>query len=137
MERKGKSENFDPQVASSNSYNDLAGAQKNLQVGPKLQPIKLGTEPITYTTDASTARQLPKGTQLAIYNNSGTLGAITFSNDPAVTALAAGVTDSAGHVGLPLKANDWSYFTLGKDAWFRTTANTSLVYIIDDHTQIK
>ena len=136
MERKGKAENFDPQVAASNSYNDLAGAQKNLDVGPKLKPLTLGTTPTTYTTAANVARQLPKGTQLAIYNN-GTIASITFGVDNTVVSLAVGVTDANGHVGIPLKANDWTYLSLGKDSWFITSAATALVYIIDDHTFIK
>ena len=134
-ERKGNMENFDPQVAASNSYNDLAGAQKNVSVGPKLKAIKLGEA--SYTTDATTARQIPKGTQLAIYNNSGSAESVTFGSTSAVASAAAGTVTAAGVVSIALKPNDWTYVSAGKDSWVITSSANALVYVIDDHTWIR
>ena len=135
MQRKGKDVNFDPQVCASNSYSDLAGAQKNVSVGAKLIPIKLSET--SYTTDGTVARSVQKGAQLAIYNNSGLAASINFGKTSAVSLLSAGATDSDGYVGIILKPNDWNYVAVGEDSWFISSASTALIYIVDDHTLIK
>lgn len=134
MERKGKQTNYDPQTASSHSYNDLAGGQKNVSIGPKLKPIKL-TE-TSFTTDATTARQVGAGASLWIYNN-GSVASITTGKTSAVASLAPGVTDAAGHVGVALQPNSWNQIAVGEDSWIITSAATALVYILEDHTYIK
>ena len=135
MERKGKNKNFDPQLTSSNTYNDPAGGQKNLQVGPKLKPIQLSAT--SWTTDATTARQIQAGTQLAIYNNSATLYGVRFGQDSSVAAGAAGTVDAAGNVSCACKPNDWTYLAASEDTWVIAQNVALLVYIIDDHTTMK
>lgn len=130
--RKGKNANFDPQLAASNSYNDPAGGQKNLQVGPKIKPIQLAAA--SWTTDATTARQIPAGSQLAIYNNSSTLYAVRFGEDNTVTAAAAGAVDANGKVAIACKPNDWTYLASGEDTWVISQNALLLVFLIDDHT---
>lgn len=131
-ERKGKLENFDPQVASSNSYNDPAGAQKNLAVGAKLLPIL--TAPNTWTTDATTALSVPKGSQLAVYNNSSTLYGLRCSSLNTVTAGAAGTVDANGNVSIACTPNAWTYISVAKDNWIITQNSALIVYLVDDHT---
>lgn len=135
MERKGDVKNFDPQLAASNSYNDPSGGQKNLQVGPKLKPIKL-TE-TSWTVDATTARQLVRGASLAIYNTSGTLYSARFGQDSTVVAAASGAVDANGNVAIPCQPNTWTYLANSEDSWVVTENAALLVYIIDDHTVIK
>lgn len=135
MERKGKNKNFDPQLTASNSYNDPAGGQKNLSVGPKLKPIQLGAT--SWTTDATTARQIQAGTQLAIYNNSAVLYSARFGQDSTVTAAASGAVDANGNVACACKPNDWTYLAASEDTWVITQNALLLVFIIDDHTTMK
>jgi len=135
MERKGKNKNFDPQLTSSNTYNDPAGGQKNLQVGPKLKPIQLSAT--SWTTDATTARQVQAGTQLAIYNNSTTLYGVRFGQDSSIAAAAAGAVDAAGNVSCACKPSDWTYLAASEDTWVIAQNVALLVYIIDDHTTMK
>lgn len=130
--RKGRRQNFDPQVAASNSYNDPSGGQKNVQVGPKLKPIQLGAN--SWTADATSARQLQAGTQLAIYNNSNTLYGIRFGATSAVTAGAAGSVDADGNPSIPCKPADWTYLSSGEMEWVIAQNAALLVFIIDDHT---
>lgn len=132
--RKGKRQNFDPQVAASNSYNDPSGGQKNLQVGPKLKPIQLTST--SWTTDATTARQVPAGTQLAIYNNSNTLYGARFGSTSSVTAGASGAVDVDGNPSIPCKPADWTYLSSGEMEWVITQNAALLVFIIDDHTTL-
>lgn len=135
MERKGKSKNFDPQVTASNSYNDPAGAQKNVDVGAKLKPIQIAD--MSWTTDATTARQVPAGTQLMVYNNAGAVGSVRFGQDSSVVSGAAGAVDANGNVAIPCKPNDWTLVASSTDTWVVTSAATLLVFIIDDHTTMK
>lgn len=134
-ERKGKVENFDPQVAASNSYNDPAGGQKNLQVGPKLLPIQ--TAPTTWTTSATTATAVSKGAQLAVYNNSGTLYGLRCGADNTVAAGAAGTVDANGKVSIACKPNDWTYISVAKDNWIIAENAALQIYVIDDHTHYR
>ena len=135
MERKGKNKNFDPQLTASNSYNDPAGAQKNVAVGPKLKPIQLAAS--SWTTDATIARQIQAGTQLAIYNNSAVLYSATFGQTSSVAAAAAGAVDAVGNVSCACKPNDWTYLAASEDTWVITQNALLLVFIIDDHTTMK
>lgn len=132
--RKGKNVNFDPQMVASHSYNDHAGAQKNVSVGPKLEAIKLSET--SYTTDASTVRRVGFGKQLAIYNNSSTLYSVTFGDTSAVAAAASGATTATGIVSIPCKPNDWTYVASGEHDWVITNNVLLLVFIIKDHTEM-
>lgn len=134
MSRKAKNENFDPQVAASNTYNDIAGGQKNIDIGPKLLPIKLSET--SWTTDGSTARQVQKGTSIALFNNGTVAYTITFGQDNTVTAGAAGAVDANGNVSIPCKPGTWSYVAAGNDTWLITNNALLLVFIIDDHTKL-
>lgn len=136
MENNRKSKkNIDSHTVTSQTFNEKSGAQKNAEVGRHLVPLK--SNATTYTTDASTARTLPsKGKNLAVYNNAGAVGSITLGEDATVTSLAVGVTDSNGHVGIPCKANDWTYIACGEKQSVISSAATLLVFLIDDDTYL-
>lgn len=124
---------YDPASTVNNTYNDKAGAQKNTEVGSKLLPIQISG---SYTTDCSTRRALPaKGKNLAIYNNAGAVGAVT-TGDATVTALAAGVADANGKVGVPCPAGQWIFLAAGEDTHVIATAATLLVFLIDDESSL-
>lgn len=125
----------DSDFISNMSFNEKAGARKITEVGRKLIPLK--SNATTFTTDASTARALPAaGKNIAVYNNSNAIKAVTFGEDGTITALAAGATDASGHVGLACPANSWSYFAAGESVYVIATDATTLVYLIDDDSYI-
>jgi hypothetical protein len=124
----------DPSNINNLTYNEASGGFKNLNIGPFLKPIRTGTN--SYTTDATTARSVRKGSIIAIYNNSGTLGAITCGDSASMTALAAGATDTNGNVGIPCPPNTWTYIATNDKQFIRTTAATLLTFIIEDETYI-
>lgn len=134
MERNTK-KNVDPGSAMNNTYNQYSGAQKNMEVGRHLKPLK--ADATTYTTDASTARAIPPGKNIAVYNNNAAIGAVTLGEDNTVSALAAGVTDANGHVGIPCKPNDWTFIACYDKTWIKSTAATLLVFLIEDDTSVK
>ena len=118
--------------AKSMEYNPASGAQKSLTVGPRLLPIQIAGG---YTTNTSGGIILPEyGMNLAIYNNAGTVGSIT-AGTGTLTALAVGVTDSNGNVGVACPPNAWSYLSMGYNRQIITSATTLLVYIIEDPTK--
>lgn len=129
----------DPSTIANLTYNEAAGAQKNTDVGRYLVPmVFVSVGVITYTTDATTARALSKkGANLAVYNNSATLGSITFGDDASVASLAAGAVDANGNVGVACKPNDWTFLSAGDRSWLKSSAATLLVYVIYDETSIK
>jgi hypothetical protein len=132
MERKSKV-NVDPGQIVNHSYNQAAGAQKNIEVGKHLVPLK--SDATTYTTDASTARALPsKGRNLAIYNNAGTVGVVTLGDSAGMAALTIGATDADGNVGIPCKPNDWTYIACNEKQFVKTSAATLFVFLIEDDT---
>ena len=119
-------------------YNQAAGADKVMESGRHLLPLVTPGVGTGYTTNPATAFPLPgAGRNIAVYNNAGAVGAITFGTDNTVTALAAGVTDSSGRVGLPCMPNSWSYFAAGYSNWVISSAATLLVFLIDDNTSIQ
>lgn len=120
-------------------YNQAAGAQKVTEVGRHLLPLPVPGVGTGYTTDVSgAAYALPgAGKNLAVYNNSGTVEAITFGMDSTVTALAAGATDSSGDVGLPCMPNSWSYFASGYNSWVISESSDLIVFLINDNTSIQ
>ena len=132
--RTGKSVNYDSQTTASNTYNDYAGAQKNVEVGAVLQPIRTGSG---WSTDASTTKELPSGTQLAIYNNSGTLGAVAFGDLSSVAVGAAGSVDGSGSPSIPCKPNEWTHICCGTRTFVKTSAATLLVFVVQDDTVLK
>jgi len=91
-----------------------------------------------YTTDASTIKVLDNlGACLAVYNNSSTVHAVTLGEAATQTALAAGVTDANGHVGIPCMPNAWTYIACATSRYVITDSASLLVFLIDDNTTIQ
>lgn len=128
----------DPSIIDNLEYNDAAGSKKVSEVGRHLLPLKfISVGATAYTTDATTARTLDNmGTCLAVYNNSGAVHAVTLNESSSIVALAAGATDSSGHVGIPCAPNSWTYIACGRSNWVITDSATLLVFLIDDNTSI-
>lgn len=124
----------DPANINNLTYNEASGSFKSIEVGPFFKPIRIGAS--SYTTDATTARAVRKGAIIAVYNNSGAVGAITCGDSSAMTALAAGATDSSGNVGIPCAPNTWTYIATNEKQFIRTTAATLLTFIVEDETYI-
>lgn len=125
----------DQSYISNMAFNERAGANKSTEVGRKLIPLK--SNATTFTTDASTARALvAAGKNIAVYNNSNAVKAVTFGEDNTITALAAGATDASGHVGVACAPNAWTYTAAGESTWVIASDATTLVYLIDDDSYI-
>ena len=129
----------DPSIIHNLEYNNAAGSKKVSEVGRHLIPLKyINAGVLTYTTDASTARALDNsGACLAIYNSSGSVETVTLGESSAVVSLAAGVTDAAGHVGIPCVSENWTYVACGNSNWVITSSNNLLVFVIDDDSSIQ
>lgn len=124
----------DPSSITNLIYNQAAGAQKNTEVGRHL--VALGDGSNGYTTDATTRRSLGEaGKNLAIYNTSSTLYAVT-TGDSTVTALASGAV-SGNFVGIPCQPNTWTYVACNEDKFVITQNAALLVFIIEDDTYIR
>ena len=108
-------------------FNDPAGGQKNLAVGPVLEPIFTSGG---YTTNLTTATPV-YGCNLAIYNNSGSLHTITLG-DSSVTSLGPGVSNTAGFVGVPCMPNQWTYLSAGEHTHAIASSTSLLVFRIKD-----
>lgn len=125
----------DPSIIELLTYNEKSGARKSIEVGRSLIPLGDGAG--GFTTNASTPRILPSaGLDLAIYNNAGTVGAVTVG-DNTMTAQAPGAVQSGGtapFVGVPCMPNAWTYLAAAQWNWVASTASTLLVFIIDDST---
>lgn len=136
MAKRKVKNNIDVASIDNQVYNERAGAQKNTEVGSHLQPLNAGTA--TATTNATTAVSIPKGRNLAVYNNAAAVGAITLGTEAAVAALAPGVVDSvgAGHVGIPCAPNAWTYIACWDKTFVRATASTLLVFVIADDSDV-
>lgn len=123
---------YDPSAVENNAYSDKAGAHKVAEVGRRLTGIpKAGS----WVTDASAAAvALPSaGKNLAIYNNAGVVGSVTLGG-ATVASLAPGAVDANGKVGIPCAPNSWTYVAAGEDTFVITSANTLLVFLIDDES---
>lgn len=131
---------LDPSAIASIQYNDAAGSQKVSEVGIHPLPFPfISGGALAYTTNLTTARPLPRiGMGLAVYNNSATVHAITLGESASApaAALAAGVTDAAGHVGIPCIPNAWTYIATGLHNWIVADSALLLVFIISDNTTI-
>ena len=133
--RTGKKVNYDSQQTASNTYNDYAGAQKNMSVGAVLQPVRTGS---SWSTDASSsALEVPAGTQIAIYNTAGTLGTVRFGSTSSVTAGSVGEVSAEGSPSVACKPTDWTYVCCGERTFIKTSANSLIVYVIQDDTVLK
>lgn len=136
MAKRKVQNNIDQASIENQAYNEKSGAQKNAEVGRYLVPLDDGAG--AKTTNAATARSIPKGRNLAVYNNAGAVGAITLGDESSVAALAPGVTDALqnGHVGIPCAPNDWTYIACWDKTFVRASAATLLVFIIGDDTAV-
>lgn len=105
--------------------NPRAGAIKSLASGPQFLMPATATQLVAM--DASAGLKLNPGMSLWLYNNSGTVAWASMANSNPTAP--AGLT-----TGIPLKANDWTYLSLGEFSWLRTSAATVGVYIIADET---
>lgn len=129
----------DPSSIDNLTYNERAGARKSMDVGRALLPIPIPAG--AFSTDASTKRILPSaGMQLAIYNNSAAVHAVTVG-DGTVTAQAAGAVQTAGSptapfVGVACTPNSWTYLATGQWNNVVTDSALLLVYIVDDPSYI-
>ena len=124
----------DSHSIESLGYNVSSGAFKNVNIGPKLNPLR--PDGTSYTTNATTAINLGQpGKQLAVYNNAGTVGSITVS-PTAIASLAVGVTDVNGNVGVACPPNAWTYISMGDDVFVIASAATLLVYEIEDDSYL-
>lgn len=131
---------YDPSSIAGIEFNPAAGSQKVSEVGRSLLPIPIISGGVlAYTTDASTVRRLPSaGKCLAVYNNTTTVGAITLGDDTNTpTALAVGVTNTVGQVGIPCAPNAWTYIACANKTKVISSAATLLVFMVDDETTIK
>lgn len=128
----------DPSSIEAMTYNEKSGSRKSSEVGRSLLPIPttLAGSP-TWTTNVTTATPLPQpGRNLAVYNNSGAVQSINFSNVGTLTSLASGAVDANGNAGLPCMPNAWSYFAAGESNWVIASSASLLVFLIDDDTRI-
>jgi len=128
----------DPGAIDMLQYNNAAGARKSMNMGQHLLPLAVPGVGNGYTTNASSAPYaLPgAGKSVAVYNNSGSMGAIVLGTSSSITALSAGATDSNGNVGLPCPPNSWTTFASGYANWIITSASTLLVFLVNDETSI-
>jgi hypothetical protein len=127
----------DPSAVELLTYNERSGARKSIEVGRALLPLQ--NSATTYTTNATTPIALPSaGKNLAIYNNSGAVGAVTVGDSTMTPQAAGAVQVSAGNafVGVAVAPNSWTYLSSGIWNYVGTTAATLLVYLIDDPTYI-
>jgi hypothetical protein len=117
------------------TYNEQAGARKSVRVGPALAPINDGTGGLT--TDASSIRSLKLGSNLAIYNDSGSVGSVRFSNDLLAAALLPGAVDApTGDVGIVCKPNDWTYLSNYDKRYIVADSSNLIIYLEIDDTKI-
>jgi len=136
IKRNNKRQALDAGTISNQSYNEAAGVTKVAQAGLHLKPMPITGS--TFSTDASTIRNLGKGTTVAFYNNSATVAAFRFSNNPAAASLAAGIVDNpTGEVGVAVPANSWFYSNTADKSFVITSASTLLTYVVEDDSEIK
>lgn len=136
MAKRKVKNNIDQASIENQAYNEKAGAQKNMEVGRSLLPLDDGAG--AKTTNAATARSIPKGRNLAVFNNAATVAAITLGDESTVAALAPGAVDAVGngHVGIPCTPNDWTFIACWDKTFVRASAATLLVFVIADDTDV-
>ena len=119
-------------------YNNASGARKSVQVGPHLLPLPTPGVGTGYTTNVSAAAYaLPSaGRNLAVYNNSGSVAAITLGTTSSITALAVGVSDDNGNVGIACLPNAYTYIATGYSNWIISSSANLIVYLINDDSSI-
>lgn len=127
----------DPASIELLTYNEKSGARKSVNVGNALIP--LGDGAAGFTTDATTRRSLGTGGKnLAIYNNSAAVHAVSVG-DVTVTASAAGAVQTSGSnifVGVACTPNSWTYLSTAQWNYVIADSALLLVYLIDDPSYI-
>ena len=124
-----------PDRIANNTYNEAAGAQKNVSVGPHLKAIFAGG---VYTVNAAAILGVGEGTALAVFNsNTTTVRSITVRASAAGTALAAGAVDATnGEVGVACAPLEWTYLNTYDKNFVITNSAELFVYVIHDDTYI-
>lgn len=134
MSKRNTKKTYDAGSVTSIQHNEQAGAEKNISVGPSLKPLKLTAS--TFTTDASTARAIVPGTQLAIFNNSSSVASVTLRTATGASLAAGAVDNTTGEVGVPCPPNAWSYISSWDKKFVITSSNTLMVFMIDDYSTV-
>ena len=119
---------------SNEQYNEASGAAKSVEIGPKLIPIPTATGGTTSANAAAVGLPVA-GRSVYIYNNSLTMGAVSFGG-PTISAPVAGTIDASGAVGIPCEPNTWSRFSCGDATFVRTSAVTLLVFLVEDDSSL-
>jgi len=118
------------------TYNESAGAQKNMDMGHNLLPIPTPGVGVGYSTDATTLRSIGAGKTLAVYNNNAAVGSITLGV-AGQASLAPGVADAGGAVGIPCAPASWTYISLYLKTHAIASAATLLCFIVNDESSIR
>jgi hypothetical protein len=128
---------LDPSAIAAIQHSDPAGSQKVSEVGRLPLPFPyISGGAVAYTTNLTTSRPLPRiGLGLAVYNNDTSVHSITVSQ-ATTAALAAGVTNAGGNVGIPCTPGTWTYIATGVNNWVVADSANLLVFLIADNTSI-
>ncbi|MDD5650669.1 MAG: hypothetical protein PHF86_09670 [Candidatus Nanoarchaeia archaeon] len=127
--------NHDQAVINSNTYSNASGAVKQISGGHYLKSIPTGAA--TAVTDCSGAAfVIGQGLTVALYNNDNVVHAVIVGGS-AIAAPAVGTIDPTGAVGIPLKANDWTYVNTFDQTYIRTDSNKVICFIVEDDTYIQ
>jgi hypothetical protein len=110
----------DDKIIENIQYNSMAGAQKNVSVGPALE----------YVGPLTAATKVAQGSQLYIYNT-GALAYVTMGEDNTVTAGTAPAADT-----FPCHANDYTLYSAGDYKYLIGTAALHL-YILRDESNAR
>lgn len=133
--KRNSKKTHDPHSVVNNTYSEQSGAEKNISVGHVLKPLNANA-PATATTNASAGLAVLMGTQLAIYNNAGAVGAVTVRSAPGASLAPGAVDATTGEVGVPCQPNAWTYVSVWDKAYVITSAATLLVFQIADDTDV-
>jgi hypothetical protein len=124
----------DPAIVELLTYSEKSGARKSVNMGLALLPLQNGAA--SWTTNATTPVSLPAaGQQLAIFNNSAAVQAVTVG-DSTMTAQAAGAVQAGPNpfVGVACQPNTWTYLSTAQWSYVAATSANLLVYLVDDPT---
>lgn len=110
----------DDKIIENIQYNSMAGAQKNVTVGPALE----------YVGPLTNATKITQGSQLYIYNT-GALAYVTMSDNGTITV---GTAPSANT--FPCKANDYTVYSAADYKYIRGAAALHL-YVLRDESSVR
>lgn len=112
---------YDTNTATSNSYSEFAGGLKTLPTGWARDAA--GTQ----LHDATTAKAIKPGTNVAVFNNSATVAFIAFY--PTGSAVTADATN-----GVPVPPNSYIFLNSHNNDNVIASAATVLIYPMIDET---